>query len=203
MGWMIWMQQPQEYMVLEIRAPREPVFALPVYAQFIVRQTLTVSTASPITALALPLYIPEPEAQLVLTLRQNGIPVARWRPSLHNSGIQTERLAFDQPRSLQGLLELEINGQAISPQHAEQAPRVFVESDNQAYSDGNYRIAANEKQGDVGLSLFATTTRWQQWLAAWHSQPLFQAGMVGYWLLLLWLILALPYTFTEATKAGK
>lgn len=203
LSWGAWMKQRQEETVLEIRAPREPIFALPVYAQFVVTQKFVLPDATPIMALVLPLYVPEPGSTLTITLRQDGAQVEQWRHQLPNSGIQNERLLLSQPRHLIGTFELEVDGQTIPAQLAEQAPRVFVEGDNQAYPNGNYRVANNEKEGDVGLTVVTERTHWQQWLENWRHRPLGQAGAVGYWLVVLVLVGALPYTLTGVTKAGK
>lgn len=203
LSWGVWMKQRQEQTVLEILAPREPTFALPVYAQFIVTQTFVLPKSSPITALVLPLYVPETGSTLTITLRQGGVPLERWHHQLRNGGIQSERLPFAQPRVLQGSFELELDGQTIPAANAEQAPRVFVEGDNQAYPGGNYRVANNEKQGDLALTVLTEKTRWQLWLTNWRQRPLGQAGTLGYWLVVLALAGALPYTLTGVTKAGR
>lgn len=203
LSWAAWMKQRQEETVLEIRAPREPIFALPVYAQFVVTQKFVLPDSTPITALVLPLYVPEPGSTLTITLRQDGAQVEQWRHHLRNSGIQQERLLLPHPRHLVGTFELEVDGQTIPAQLAEQAPRVFVEGDNQAYPNGNYRVANNEKEGDVGFTVLTERTRWQQWLENWRHRPLGQAGAVGYWLIVLVLAGALPYTLMGVTKAGK
>lgn len=170
LGW-LWVEQPEELAVIDIMASREPDLGLPVYAQFTVTQLVELPQPAEITKLIIPMYIPAAGQPLTISLIQDGQVLQGWRLRLNTIGLQAVYLPLDKTRILQGQLEVIFDGTAISHEAQAAAPRLFIESFDAAYLDGHYRIAANDKQGDVALLLMAQQTHGQRLAHDWRQQP--------------------------------
>lgn len=170
-GWQQ-LQQYEEFTALEIQASRETELGLPVYAQFTVTQLLELASPLEIVALRLPIYVSKAGQSLEVELRQADETVQRWRFQPTPSGIQELSLSLDTPRLLAGSLAVAIKGQTIPATDRAQAPRLFIEPSDEAYPGGHYKIANNDKKGDVALELIARQTQAQQLRQAWETHPL-------------------------------
>lgn len=191
-GLWIWLQQYEESVAVEILAPSEPDFALPVYAQFYVTQFIELPQPMEITKLIVPMYLPSPGQLLIIELKQAGEIIQRWRLRLPDMGSHDVPLEFDRPWTLSGQLSVMFDGQTIDHNHREQAPRLFFESADAAYPAGHYRIAQNDKQGDIGLSIIARQRRWHRFQTIWHEQPLLIIEQLSLLLTIVALLSALP-----------
>jgi len=167
--------QSESHVALEITAPTEPELALPVYAQFTVTQTMNLKHLQNISAIEVPVYIPLTSRDLVVDLRHDGRLVERWRRPVSvagtKKGMATLELPFVEPRNLNGSYELTLAAASIAVPLRDEAPRVFIESADDRYPDGHYRIAANDKSGDVGLRLVQVETVWSDWVSRWQRRP--------------------------------
>jgi len=154
--------QTEEYQLVKIMAASDrPELGQPVYAQFVYRQTLVLPEMAEVTRVEVPMYQPDASLKAEMGFEQRGQEV-----------------------------EVVIDGGAISHEEKDRAPRVFVETDDQAYPDGNYRIASNEKKGDIGLTVWATRMIWQRWLAEGQDEP-WEASRRGLVYVLLAFLLSL------------
>lgn len=168
-----WLTVHETYRVLEVSAPHDvPELGLPVYAQFEVTQTLVLREVHRVTAVELPIFAPsDSTAALTVVLTRNGHPVADWHyvPSVH--GITTAVLPLSTPALLDGDLALHLADPTTLATAADDAIRIFVESADTHYPEGHYRIAANDKQGDVGFTLYGERTRLASYFERWRQRP--------------------------------
>jgi len=190
-----WLAEHETYRPVEIMAPRDvPDLALPVYAQFVVTQTLALSDTISATHLILPMYTPAKGGPLVVTFKRNGKTVKIWDFTTAADDTATEYdLAFDPPELLDGDIEIEIAAREIDHEAKDLAPRLFTETADNNYPDGNYRIAENEKAGDVALTIVAQRQRGDRLWQEWKNKPLRAVEQIGYALLGLMIVGALPW----------
>lgn len=153
-----WLEQTHERVLVRIDSHQVPALAQPVFAQFIFTQTLELPEPVLVKRLEVPLYIPEGGRELRVSLRQNGQELATWQTPTGVSGVVPADLPLVQPTQLVGRFELEFNGSGIEHKDSGVAPRVFTETKDTAYPLGNYRIANNEKEGDIGLTSYEQVT---------------------------------------------
>jgi hypothetical protein len=191
-GWLAWMTTEQKYTAFEILAHRVPNLAQPVYAQFTYTQTLQIQDAIRVPTFILPMYVPEAGRKLNITLYRNGKVIAVWPYQTLSIGVTNVRLELLPPHLLDGNVELTIKGHTITVDDWENAPRLFIETDGTAYPDGHYRIADNEKQGDIALTVLEQKSKWEVLKEKWSEQPL---EVVSRMLLLgfvLWCVAMIP-----------
>lgn len=202
-GYSIWLFQYEEEAVVHILAPRADNAEIPIYAQFIVTQTFQLHEPVIATRFVIPLLVTRSVYPLHVVLRQDGAVLRRWNYSLslgHGSEKEVRELifAFDTPTVLKGNFELEFSASEIDHEHRDLAPHVFVETANSAYPDGNYRIAYNEKQGDVGMALYAQHQHWVSLWRLWQRQPAVALSHVTLGMLVLILVSSLPYVLARS-----
>lgn len=186
-----WSRLPVEVPLIEITAAHDvPALGLPIYAQFIVTQSLKFSRPASVSTLTLPAYIPNDQPNiLVVDILSEGKLRQRWRISGQGNSpaaAELHHLRLMPPQTMQGNIEVRMSS-VIDSDHKDVAPRVFTETANQNYAAGNYRIAANEKLGDISLTLWETKSRNQIVREFWDKQPLqaiVQVGQLGLALIL-------------------
>lgn len=187
-----WLGWPQEVEVVTIEAAQEVELAVPVYAQFVVTQTVVVPERVRLAVLELPLAVPEGGQSILVRVEQGSLVIEKWRYEPEESGVQMVRLELERPVRVQGELEVVIDGSHIAHGDQSKAPGVFIEPADYAYPDGNYRIADNVKEGDVAMRLLGKRSRLALVIEEWQQEPFrmaFTAGLVGCG---LWLLLNLP-----------
>lgn len=191
-GTWMWLSRYEERPVVDILASREPQLGLPVYSQFVVTQSLSLDTIASVTRLAVPMFIPSDDHSMAVRLYRNGKLVQEWQSPTAQTGVVEAEFVLDKPTLLDGDLEVQFAGNSISHEDKDRAPRIFIESSDVNYPHGNYRIAGNEKQGDVSLQLFERNKSWELFVERFQDEPLRQLAIVGTWLLLLMLLGTMP-----------
>lgn len=192
--WAVYLARPVEYQAVNITAATDvPDQGLPVYAQFVYTQRIVLHQPTLVSRIEIPLLVPA-QAPTV-RVRQAGVVVQEWSK-------ETDYV-WREPQELVGNLEIEISGRHLRHEEAEQAPRVFMESDDAAYPDGNYRVADNEKKGDIALTLYGRRTRGEAWLRAWDDRPGPMAGRSVFYLTLLLAASVFPVVVGGRTVAGR
>lgn len=204
LGW-VSSQRVSEREVVTILSSHDADLALPVFAQFTVTQSLWFKEPLLVNRFVVPMYLPREAVPIRLTLRQDGKVISRWSVpppprgagEQLSAGIHEIEVLMPAPRWLAGKLELHFDGSGIEYDRQGQAPRLFTESDDTAYPGGNYRIAENEKQGDVSLRVYEQVTVSHQRQEQWRAHPWRVA--VGYlrWAPMLMLVWALPILFVR------
>ncbi|PIT98010.1 MAG: hypothetical protein COT71_03020 [Candidatus Andersenbacteria bacterium CG10_big_fil_rev_8_21_14_0_10_54_11] len=180
-GWQ-WLHEPVDSAAIQIQAPREAALGLPVYAQFIVVQTFRLPGIIRVTRLTVPMAVPDPQAPVLITLRWHDETVAAWRlADVAPRGLPADTVAdidlqLAAPRLMDGQLELVFDGSDIFHDELTRAPRLMVETAGEKYAEGNYRIAANEKAGDIGTTIYRQELRWQHLVNHYYKQP-----VDGFW----------------------
>lgn len=196
----VWLQGTFEHEVLAILSHREVELALPVFSQFTVTQSLSFEEPALVDRFVIPMYVPVDAQPIRLTLRREGRVISRWTVPYKSAnaaeaaatGVQEVVVPMAAPRWLTGKFELHFDGSAIEHDQQGRAPRVFTESADAAYPGGNYRIAENEKQGDVSMYAYEQVTRARHLQERWRDRPLRSAiGYLG-WVPMLMLIWGLP-----------
>ncbi|MEX1997141.1 MAG: hypothetical protein WEA04_00475 [Candidatus Andersenbacteria bacterium] len=186
-----------EQPAVAIDASREPELGLPVYAQFIVTQTIKMEEPTLVNKIRIPIYISSGSLPITVRLMRNENLVQEWQSPVDTMGIVEAEFLLTPPALLDGNIEVQFDGREISHNQKDTAPRLFTESFDAAYAQGNYRIAQNEKQGDVGLILYEEKTRAALFVDDFQESPLPQLARVCVWLSVLTLIAALPHSLTR------
>ena len=168
LGWLLYAHAAatQEMPYLTITAARESYLAQSVFAQFVYAQKLTFDRPARITKLIVPMNLPDNPLPLKIRLMQEGKPIYSWIFPLEEEkgGVVEAHLPFAAPTLLEGSVELIFDGSSIDHDHKEQAPGLFIEPKNEGYRGGNYRIADNQKQGDIALEFTETKTNYELFL---------------------------------------
>lgn len=197
-----WVDQTIERPALIIQAAHDvPELGLPVYAQFVVTQRVQIDRPRQITRLALPMYRPTGGKTIDVRLLQEERVIQQWHEVPRNSGEVVEvNLSFPEARELQGELEVQFEGMRISARDPALAPRVFVEPADGNYPEGNYRVAANEKEGDIGMTWYEQVTRGEVWLEHFRSKPMvaIEEFLVG--LAAVLLLASTPFIFVQTVR---
>lgn len=202
-----WAQQTRTVNLVNITTSTEAPHLIPVYAQFDITQTVTVPTLSQVTSIQLPLVMPaQPSGEVVVDLQANDRLLERWHLQLGDymsQANQTVRLTLPlQPsRLLEGKVAVRVSAPQLDAHFPTLAPQVLVEDDDQGYPDGNYRIAHNQKKGDLDLTVMGTQTNWLLCTMYWR-QHLDQAVItILRWLFLGLLGVTLPLTLLPSRVA--
>lgn len=145
----------RQFVFLTIQATREEYLAVPVFAQFTATQTLKLDRPALISELIVPLHVPERSLPLKIRLYNKGHVVGSWMYSAtsNQKGVIDARFPMTVPMMLEGTMDVAFDGTAIPYDQKALALGIFIEPQDANYPNGNYRIAANEKQGDISLSL--------------------------------------------------
>lgn len=198
-GWLTWQQGqiPVEKRLIDIQSSREPELGLRIYAQFTVTQRLTLREPHLVSRLSFPAYFSPLEESLIVELWRHGEVVQHWIVAPKNfpaQAVSEVSLALDPPQILGGDVEVHFAAAAVPADQADVAPRLFVESADGQYPGGNYRVAQNEKKGDVSLTIYERLPQWQVWQrgvnGTWWQATIRRLGIAS---LLLVLFVVLPW----------
>lgn len=191
------LQRPVIEKTVAIRAPDLPENALPVYAQFTVTQTFALPELARVTKLVVPVYVSQTKPLLTVDLRQAEKLIARWR--LPRAGESRELPATIQadlpltpPELLEGTFALHFSAPDFSHDQRELAPRLFIEPADANYPDGSYRIAENQKEGDVAVQVFTEHKTSEKLQQLWRLKPFTVISRATLLLLLAILAASLP-----------
>lgn len=195
-GW-FWLNSYQEQPALTILASTDIAeLGLPVYAQFKVTQSMYLERPIMATRLIVPMYVPAEAKPLAIKLIRDDRIVYAWRyPTEYQQHAETIEvfLPFITPVMLSDQLELVFDGSAISHAEQEQAPRIFTESFNAAYPQGNYSIGENQKEGDIGLTIYEEITNNMLLAGEFAAHPIYTSVRLLRWIPLLIILSALPW----------
>ena len=193
-----------ELLFLKILGSTEKDLSLPVFAQFIVTQTFDFSRPFSASEIALPLYLPSDPLPIKISLFQEDRLITWWQypfpDAPRSEGRAVAHLRFIAPTILQGKSELRFDGSSITHDEQNRAPRLFTETFDAAYPDGNYRIARNEKQGDIAMQIMEQKTNSQLFSDKIHVDPL---GNFSFVLICSSLLVALALLPSALLRAGK
>ena len=190
---MWWQKQSVERTIVAIAADETSVEqTLAVYAQFVVTQTLEIPRAARITELRVPLHEPAAGQELIIKLFEGDELVREWR-HLTRAIDQMTRVSLPVEKDVgPGSFSVEFSAPGLQHASRELAPRLYVETAGSYYPEGNFRIANNQKDGDVGLRLMERVNRWTLQREAWRASPLQVVVDAGRWLMVLLLVMAVP-----------
>ena len=181
---------------LKISGLTEPDLALPVFAQFIVTQTLELKRPFLASELKIPLYLPNEPLPIKISLYQNNDLLTWWQYPLVEQelgeGKHIADLQFIVPTSLAGDIELRFDGSLIAHDLQDHAPRLFTETFDAAYPNGNYRIAQNEKKGDISLEFIEQKTKYELFIENMQNNRFGFAIQMLRWVSALLLLACLP-----------
>jgi len=166
---------------------------VPVYAQFVVTQGLRLASEGPVTHIELPVHESAPGQDFQVVLYGDEV-VGEWdMQTTATDAVVRAQLPLSIPQTLAGHFSLEIAAEGIDHAHKDSAPRVYIQTADDYYPDGNYRIAQNEKNGDVALVIFEEVTNWRVLQEDWQAYPLNAAKAALLVLLGLVLIIGLAW----------
>jgi hypothetical protein len=202
--WLGWQQlvSYQERPVITITAAYDvPDIALPVFAQFIVTQHVVIHEPVRVTALLVPLYAPVEGQYLQIDLFRNETLAGQWQYTVPVSQeVHLARLALEPPLLLDGELEIIFSGEHIEHGSQADAPRLFMEPSRAAYPEGYYRIAQNNKEGNISLQVIESNTGRELLAERFRALPIQESIQVVRWLLVLLILWALPYVLYAAGR---
>lgn len=196
-GWQ-WLQKTEEVTSLHISAAHDvPELHQPVYAQFSVTQRIVIPHLARINQLKIPIYVPKDPAALQIDLkRPSGTLLSRWRyiaEAKDYGTVTTLSLPLVPPRLLEDTLEITWQAPWVTHEKQHQALGLFLESSDEAYPAGNYRIADQEKKGDVALQLTELKSNYQILEEVWRDAPLQAAIMIVKVALTVLMIYSVPW----------
>lgn len=182
-----WLLRPVERVAIEIRSGQDVLEGIPVYAQFVVRQTIRIESPIMMRAVSIPFYIPQENTRTIIRVYRNQKNIGDWDVEFPSKGVVQKTLLLDHAMLVDGTVEVEFDGGHIASSSADAAPRVFVEKDDNAFPYGNYQIAENVKKGDISLSITETRVRFDFMIDTFRSSPLRAVayGLGGVQLLML------------------
>lgn len=198
-----WLIGHEERTAVVINAPHDIAEkGLPVFAQFVVTQKLRIDTPALMTRLEVPMFFPTDSEWLKIDLRKDRRLLYRWRyrPDVTDR-IAMANLVFDVPQNLSGELELVFDGSHIPHDFQHLAPRLFIEGADYYYPAGNYRIAENKKNGDIGLTMFTKVTRMQVAQERWQKNHWLAAMQITQGLLISLLLMSVPFMIFSRQSA--
>jgi hypothetical protein len=195
-------QQYEERIAVDILASHDSAeLGMRVFAQFIVTQKMFLKYVVSATRLVVPVYFPEASEWMQIDLLRNDQLVQRWRSG---SGFSDEiinvEFEIEPTQLLDGELEIVFSAVHIDHDNKGRAPRIFIEKSDANYPDGNYRVADNEKEGDVGLTLYERNRRWELWFEKLLEDPLRSSAFVVRGVLVVMLIIFLPQVLMRSLK---
>lgn len=203
----------QEQPFVTILTPVKGAIPHPVFAQFIASQTLHWNTPARITALIIPLYIPAHAEQIKILLYQNDHLVTWWKYPIDKqartiSATEYVSLPFVSPTTLSGNLKVVFDGTNIPYLDRAFAPGFFIEEQDSDYPEGNYSIADNQKNGDIGMQFISQQTNSELFWNQFHSEPVGSMSMLfifgaGFVLLLYMPILCVNLVEALQSKSQK
>lgn len=203
-----WAQQTQPVKLVMITVSAEAPHRLPVYAQFDVTQTMRLAKPNYVTKIDLPITMPsQPMGELLVELRANDYLLQRWQIPLAAYTAQanqtvTINLPLSTPALLAGKLELGVADPQLDAHFPELAPQVLIEDNDQGYPDGNYRIAQNEKKGDMSLIVWATQSNWSLLVTHDAQHPLTRLIQISRLAVMVLLLLMFPWLWQRSRASG-
>lgn len=181
-----------------IQASQEPALAHPVYAQFVYTQLIEAQDIHRVNKVVLPMFIPTAGQQFTVRLLRNDKAVQEWTVRPQQEGVQDIELVLDKPSLIDGSLGVQVDGGTISHDAKTSAPRLFIETADGSFEHGHYRIAQNEKKGDISLQVYEEKTRWRLFTEAVSGQDRFKTlGRAGMWLALALVTLHAPFALRK------
>ncbi len=203
-GGMRWLNHEVELVALTVTAAHDApeIQGLPVFAQFVVTQTISLPEVTKISQIVIPIQRPEVLAEpLVIDLLRYGQLQQRWRYA-DTTGREARQVIFalDPPLLLEGDLALVFSARGVSHENQNKAPRIFAESAGTYYPGGSYRIAENEKSGDIGFSLRERKTRLTLLQEDWRQKPVVALAKLGRWFVVTLMLLAIPAGITRVAS---
>ncbi len=200
-GLHVWLYQTLEYTPVVITANHSEENRLPFYAQFVVTEHFTMEEPAFVTRLEAEWHPPTVEVPVVIDLHRNGKLVSRWRVhTLGKGSVETLYLPLSPPELLDGLLEISFSAPEINHENAAAAPILFMEPFDGSFPNGNYRIANNEKVGDVSMRLVAERSRIEVIRQEMRFRPSRSWGMILGFVTAWFLVAALPYILLRDPK---
>lgn len=189
----------RQFVFFTIQATREEYLAIPVFAQFTATQKLQLDRPALISELIVPLRVPEHALPLKIRLYNKEHIVGSWIYSAASTqkGVIDARFPLTVPMMLEGITEVVFDGSAIPYDQNTLAPGIFIEPQDANYPNGNYRIAANEKQGDISLSLIEQKNNAEVFLSDLRSNTLGTSSKLLFFVSFLALLGCLPRTIVN------
>jgi len=198
-----WLGTAEENKVVDIMASQEPELGLPVYAQFTVTQTFTLEKPTTLHRLQVPLYFPSREAALRVSLFNEDGLLWRWQVVPGQEGTIVVDLPMLSAWPQAGQLELTFAAPEFSHEEQAAAPRLFIESADEQYPPGHFRIAENDKHGDISFSLYERRTIRDRLLDAVSRRPLKVGGQAGAVMLVVLLAASLPSVLARTVRLAR
>ena len=192
-----YLNEPVERVHTSIEAATDvPENGLPVYAQFVVAQQVTLPKETDIVALEVPIWSPQEGVTINIALQdgsRDGVRAQSQHLTHSTGGHETVSMPGVAEVYEAGVYDVVLEVPAVTHETRERAPRVFVETADTHYGGGNYRIAANEKKGDMALTLTESVFRWWLLQERWSDSFLKLAQDILVLVLLVLLIWQLPF----------
>lgn len=179
---------------LVISAPLDIHTTVPIFSQFSVTQIIYMDRIIKSSFLEIPMHVSRGQDEITIKLLHNGMFADMWRVKPEaDSSLQWIRLPLEPAQLLGGLLEITISAENISHENAEFAPRVFVESGDNYFPHGHYRIAINDKKGDIAMRIIEPRLRIDTLIDRYaHNYSLIASAVLRITAIIL-LLMALPF----------
>lgn len=176
---------------VDILTPQNLDSFVEVYDQFIVTQRVRIERPVQLSGLSLPLFIRKAEGEITIRIWHDGKTIAEFTKNMAQlrTGETVIEPKFAEPVNVDREVEVEVSSTAAS---SENAPLLYVEKADDAYLYGNYRIADNEKKGDVDMKLFERISRVDLLREKFAASPIDVMSKSLKWILLVVIIGLIP-----------
>lgn len=191
-----WLYQPVVRDAVHIMAPRGDENQVPVFAQYIIRQSIHLDqTFVRASSMIVPMYVPDRNTYIIVRLYRNGLKVKDWHTAFQESGNIEYIIPFDRTILLDGDIIVEFDGSHIRNGDEDKTPRIYIEKADDAYPFGNYQVAQNQKEGDVALTLRETVSQAHVFNERFAVSPLGSIAKILLLMAVMILIARIPWLY--------
>jgi len=182
--------------VANLIAPVHESAELPIYSKFYVTQTVSLSQPLNISKIVIPIHQPDGATSKIISSVQNDAGETVGNEFEVTGATKELTIPINFEKTSKNLTFL-LSASDVSWKVADtEAPRVYREKSLRGYRDGKMTVAGIDKEGNIGMSIFATFTR-INFMKKQYSE---NHKMISSWLrdvLLVFLVLIWPVIFLD------
>ena len=200
-GTFVWKYELElvEVPYVKIQAPVDnPDDTEPIHGSHVVRQTLGVTDSFNFSRISIPFYVRKSEGLVWVVIREQGQDIVDFEYDLSQEPSGFTELSFvpDAPITVTQDLDVVISSDVPNAEY-ERAGAVFIEKADYVYSLGNYFVGDNEKQGDVGMTLFEMVSRYELLWKDFSKRPIDSLAYGATWVFVISFGLFLYYRVVQ------
>lgn len=194
----MWLHATLEFIPIAITSSDKTVYF---FDTQVVTQHIEMDEPALITRLEVPWYPPTVDTPVTVEIRRYGKLLSRWPVLTVGDGSSAVlSLSFSTPQYIDGILDVSFSAPTIDRAHLAVAPKLFLEPLDESFPSGHYRIADEEKQGDIQMRLIGQKKRIEILKYNFTQNPMLGIGTVSSFLVGICLLAALPSVLKRSVK---